>query len=249
MMRADRSLLSERVEMLPATANVLLSVVPAQRDKRANPWLEDGRRAYLVAKRTLDIVAVSAALLLLVPVLLAIALAVRLESPGSVLFRQPRIGWRARTFTMLKFRTMRPDRRARNDPFGGTDRRTSLKSGTDPRITRLGRFLRRTSLDELPQLLNVLRGEMSLVGPRPEQVEMLRFYSEQHFHRHDAIPGLTGWWQVNGRCIRADRTGPEEDLDRKLTDDEEYIQRRSFWFDVRILLRTIPVVLGQRGAS
>jgi lipopolysaccharide/colanic/teichoic acid biosynthesis glycosyltransferase len=199
---------------------------------------------------------VASLLVLLLPVFLVISLLIRLESPGPVLFRQPRIGWRGNTFTMLKFRTMKPDRRKtmkpdrRNAerPFQRTDRRQSFKSVGDPRVTPLGQFLRRSSLDELPQLINVLRGEMSLVGPRPEQVEMLRYYRPEHYRRHAAVPGLTGWWQVNGRCERGNRARPEDDLARKLRDDEEYIKNRSFWFDVRILLLTVPVVLRQRGA-
>jgi lipopolysaccharide/colanic/teichoic acid biosynthesis glycosyltransferase len=226
----------------------LTSEVPVLRGGQESAWQEEGRRAYLLAKRTLDILAASAVLLLLLPVLVLIALAIRLDSPGPVLFRQPRLGWQAHTFTMFKFRTMRPVRRVGDASIAHPDRGTSLKSSANPRITRLGRFLRRSSLDELPQLLNVLRGEMSLVGPRPEQVEMLDFYRPEHYRRHQAVPGLTGWWQVNGRCRRPDGSLPELDLAQKLADDEEYIRRRSFWFDLKILLLTIPVVLGQRGA-
>ena len=247
-MHVDRSIVSERVEAFPSTANILTSEAPIIQVVQESAWLEDGHRTYLLAKRTLDILAASAGLLLLFPILALIAIAVWIDTPGPVLFRQPRVGWRARTFTMFKFRTMRPVLRVGDAPIAHTDRGTSLKSSANPRITRLGRFLRRSSLDELPQLLNVLRGEMSLVGPRPEQVEMLDFYGPEHYRRHQAVPGLTGWWQVNGRCRRLDGTLPEVDLAQKLADDEEYIRRRSFWFDLKILLLTIPVVLGQRGA-
>ena len=247
-MHVDRSTVSEGANGSPASANILMSEAPTLQVVQESAWWEEGRRAYLLAKRTLDILAASAILLLLLPVLVVIALAIRFDSSGPVLFRQPRLGWQARTFTMFKFRTMRPEHRVGDVPGADPDRSTSLKSSANPRITRLGRFLRRTSLDELPQLLNVLRGEMSLVGPRPEQVEMLAFYGPEHYRRHQAVPGLTGWWQVNGRCRRPDGTLPEVDLAQKLADDEEYIRRRSFWFDLKILLRTIPVVLGQRGA-
>lgn len=187
-------------------------------------------------------------LLLLFPVLVVIALAVWLDSPGPVFFRQPRIGRQARTFTMFKFRTMRSEPQFGDLSIPHPVRSVPVKSRANPRITRFGRFLRRTSIDELPQLLNVLRGEMSLVGPRPELVEMLEFYGPEHYRRHQSVPGLTGWWQVNGRCRRRDGARPEDDLAQKLADDEEYNRRRSFWFDMKILLRTIPVVIGQRGA-
>ena len=247
-MHLDRSVVSDGVRSSPATTDILMSEAPTLQVIEESAWREEGRQAYLLAKRTLDILAASAVLLLVLPVLVLIALAIRLDSPGPVLFRQPRVGWKARTFTMFKFRTMRPEHRVGDASIAHPHRGTSLKSSANPRITRLGRFLRRSSLDELPQLLNVLRGEMSLVGPRPEQVEMLAFYSPEHYRRHQAVPGLTGWWQVNGRCRRPDGALPEMDLAQKLADDEEYIRRRSFWFDLGILLRTIPVVLGQRGA-
>jgi lipopolysaccharide/colanic/teichoic acid biosynthesis glycosyltransferase len=141
---------------------------------------------------------------------------------------------------MIKFRTMV----TRN-----ADGPVPIKQERDPRITRAGHFLRKTSLDELPQLWNVVRGDMSLVGPRPELVEMLPYYRPEHYLRHRAIPGLTGWWQVNGRCRRRLGCSPEEDLQLKLADDLEYLQRRSFLFDLHLLVKTIPVVLTGRGAA
>jgi lipopolysaccharide/colanic/teichoic acid biosynthesis glycosyltransferase len=212
-------------------------------DYRAGP-----REVYLGVKRVFDIVFALLALVLLAPLLLLIALAIRLEGPGPVLFRQERVGRQARRFILYKFRTMRPDRRARQASIGFDERRRSLKTAYDPRVTRVGRILRKACLDELPQLLNVLLGDMSLVGPRPEQCEMLKFYQSDDYRRHLALPGLTGWWQINARCSRGLWVDPADDLRQKLADDLYYIDHRSFWFDLRVMLLTIPVVVSRRGA-
>lgn len=204
--------------------------------------------AYLVAKRVFDVLIASVALLVLAPLFVLIALAIRLESAGPVLYRQQRVGQASRRFTMDKFRTMRPDRRKSRGSIHFAERRRALKSAEDPRVTRIGALLRRTSLDELPQLFNVWRGEMSLVGPRPEQPEMLEYYGREHYQRHLAVPGLTGWWQINGRCGRGGSFTPMEDLHQKLTDDRYYLEHQSFWFDLWVLVQTIPVVLSRRGA-
>jgi lipopolysaccharide/colanic/teichoic acid biosynthesis glycosyltransferase len=150
---------------------------------------------------------------------------------------------------MLKFRSMRPERRNRRIVIDFPDRRRALKVESDPRITRVGRILRRTSLDELPQLLNILRGEMSFVGPRPELPELVAQYGGSHYIRHAVVPGLTGWWQIHGRCLRGDGCVPADDLDCKLADDLYYLEHRSLVFDVRVLLLTLPVVLTGRGAT
>jgi lipopolysaccharide/colanic/teichoic acid biosynthesis glycosyltransferase len=247
-MQVGRSAVSEKVATFPPAGKFAISSARMGRLVQDDSYGEERRGAYLLAKRSLDVLVASSLLLLLFPFLVVIALAIWLDSPGPVFFRQPRIGRQARTFTMLKFRTMRPEPPFDDLPIAHTARSVPVKSRVNPRITRLGRFLRQTSVDELPQLLNVLRGEMSLVGPRPELVEMLEFYGPEHYRRHQAVPGLTGWWQINGRCCRRDGARPEEDLAQKLADDEEYNRRRSLWFDMKILLRTIPVVLGQRGA-
>jgi lipopolysaccharide/colanic/teichoic acid biosynthesis glycosyltransferase len=204
---------------------------------------------YLVSKRVFDILLASLLLIAAVPVLLLIALAVKLDSPGAILYRQHRVGYRGKSFCMLKFRSMRPERRNRCTLIDFPDRRRALKVGSDPRITRVGRILRRTSLDELPQLLNILRGEMSFVGPRPELPELVAHYRVPHYIRHAVVPGLTGWWQVHGRCLRSDGCVPAEDLDCKLADDLYYLQHRSLRFDARVLLLTVPVVMSGRGAT
>ncbi len=199
-------------------------------------------RYYHGAKRALDVVVAVLLLLALLPVLLLIGLAVKLDSPGPVLFRQPRIGRYGRPFHMLKFRTMRADRRTRpgQPPPGMPERRRAHKTAHDPRITPLGRFLRRTSLDELPQLWNVLRGEMSLVGPRPELPEIVGQYQPWQHLRHLVTPGITGWWQVSrdGTCLMHEAT--ELDL--------YYVYHQSLKLDFLILARTLGAVVRGRVA-
>jgi lipopolysaccharide/colanic/teichoic acid biosynthesis glycosyltransferase len=204
---------------------------------------------YHTSKRILDLLLATVLLTLLLPVFVLVALAIELESPGPVVYVQPRAGYRGRIFRMLKFRTMRPDRRVRCAPINFPDRRRSLKVSNDPRLTRVGRFLRRASVDELPQLLNILRGEMTFVGPRPELLELVAHYRQQHFMRHAVAPGVTGWWQINGRCARSDGCSPQQDLEAKLADDLYYLEHRSLGFDLKILLLTVPVVLRGRGAT
>jgi lipopolysaccharide/colanic/teichoic acid biosynthesis glycosyltransferase len=188
-------------------------------------------------------------LILLVPVLSIIALLLWCEGTRPILYRQRRIGRGERLFWMLKFRTMRPDSRRQQLPIDFADRRRCLKVGRDPRITPVGGLLRRTSLDELPQLLNVIRGDMSLVGPRPELLEMLPYYEEdRHFSRHDVAPGLTGWWQITSRTTRPTEVDPRDDLETKARDDAYYVANRSLWLDLKILIRTGLVVVLGRGA-
>jgi lipopolysaccharide/colanic/teichoic acid biosynthesis glycosyltransferase len=183
--------------------------------------------------------------ILLSPVLLAIAAVVRLSSPGPILFRQKRLGRDARIFHCLKFRTMRADAEdvLRRDPavwarYVANDYK--LPESEDPRVTRIGRFLRRTSLDELPQLFNVIRGEMSLVGPRPIVGAELDEYGERSDDLLAALPGITGRWQVSGRS----RLHYPERANVELS----YVYEWSPLEDLRILLRTVPVVLSRNGA-
>lgn len=185
-------------------------------------------------KRVFDIVASSAALLALLPLLVIVAVLIKLASPGGVLFCQEREGLRGRTFKALKFRSMRVDA---CDPSGVAQ--TVLG---DPRVTAIGRFIRRTSIDELPQLINVLRGEMSLVGPRPHVPGMRAagmLYRElvpYYDYRLQVLPGLTGWSQANG--LRGSTT--EADVARARVDhDIAYIQNYSFWLDLKIIHKTI----------
>jgi len=203
------------------------------------------RRGALQAalKRGIDVVFSVAALVLLAPTLLAIALAIRLDSPGPVLFKQRRHGYMNEEVLVWKFRSMRAD------ASDATAKRQVTSN--DERVTRVGRFLRRTSLDELPQLWNVIRGEMSLVGPRPHAIGMLTNGAdasklvETYAHRHRMKPGLTGWAAVNGSRGPVDTP---EAVRRRVTLDLEYVERQSVWLDLAIMARTLPCVLGDRAA-
>jgi sugar transferase EpsL len=181
------------------------------------------------AKRLLDASLAATALVLLSPVLALVALVVRIAMGAPVLFRQQRPGRHGVPFTILKFRTMRQD--------GGADG----PSADSARLDTVGRFLRRSSLDELPQLFNVLKGEMSLVGPRPLLMQYLDRYTPEQARRHDVRPGVTGWAQVNGRNAL-----PWED---KLAMDVWYVDHQSPWVDLTILARTFGSVLRGRGVS
>jgi exopolysaccharide biosynthesis polyprenyl glycosylphosphotransferase len=205
-------------------------------------------RAARVVKRASDVFLASAALLLLAPVWLLIALLIKLDSRGPVLYRQERVGMDGRIFLFLKFRTMRPDaddsahrdyqrRLIQGQPgtnLGDTERPV-YKLHADPRVTRVGRLLRRLSLDELPQLLNVLRGDMSVVGPRPPIPYEVEAYALWHRKRLDMKPGLTGLWQVSGRNRLS--------FDEMVRLDLFYIENWSLLLDLRIILKTLPVVL------
>jgi len=195
-----------------------------------------------VLKRTCDIVIAVTCLVIFAPVAGGVALVIWLDSGRPILFRQERVGKYGRTFKMLKFRTMRPDRRQRASdlPPGVSERRRVHKSPTDPRVTRVGRFLRRSCLDELPQFWNVLRGEMSIVGPRPELPEIVATYQPWQHARHQVSPGITGWWQVN----RSEGVLMHE----ATLLDLYYVEHASLWLDMRILARTAAIVLRGVGA-
>lgn len=188
-------------------------------------------------KRTVDILFSASALILCLPLFILIAVAIRLDSPGPVLLRQERIGYRGRPFMMYKFRSMfhSPDGKPQAGP---TYNLVKLKD--DPRITRVGKFLRRTSLDELPQFFNVLIGDMSLVGPRPEIPSMVERYEWWQRKRFEVPQGMTGWWQVNGRA--------DKPMYFHTSDDLYYIRNYSIWLDFRILIRTGVAVIFGRGA-
>jgi sugar transferase EpsL len=179
-----------------------------------------------VCKRGIDFVAAALLLGLLSPAMMWIALAIRRESPGPVIFSQQRAGRSGRPFTFYKFRTMRAD----VDPYG-----RSPSAADDPRLTRVGRWLRERSLDELPQLLNVLRGDMTLVGPRPLYLQQADHWDARQRRRLDVKPGLTGLAQIHERA--------EQTHEDKIELDLEYVQRASLWLDCRILLATVGRVL------
>ncbi len=181
-------------------------------------------------KRLFDLVAASAGLIVLSPVLLAVALAVRLFIGRPVIFRQSRPGLHGRPFVLLKFRTMSDER---------DDEGNLLPD--EKRLTRLGKWLRHSSLDELPELWNVLKGEMSLVGPRPLLMEYLPLYTPEQARRHEVRPGITGWAQVNGRNAL--------DWDERLRLDVWYVDHHGLWLDLRILWMTLFKVLRSEGVT
>lgn len=199
-------------------------------------------RAYLLAKRAVDLALVLLAMPVVAPLFMIIGILIKLEDPsGPILFIQPRTGKGGRRFGMYKFRTMVPNAEELKHKLAHLNELEwpDFKITNDPRITRIGRFLRKTSLDELPQLLNVLRGEMSLVGPRPTS-----FSSETYIlwqtERLDVVPGITGLWQIMGRASMEFRDRVYLDI--------LYIEHRSLWLDIQILIRTVLAVLTQRGA-
>lgn len=198
-------------------------------------------RSQAILKRALDVAVGSVLVLLLAPVLLGIAVAIRVTSGSPVLFRQPRIGYRGEPFTIFKFRTMWQDADARRAELAARNEAGGplFKLRDDPRVTPVGRFLRRWSLDELPQLLNVLRGEMSLVGPRPLPMEDVRD-DPWAYVRAQVRPGITGLWQVNGRH--------ELPVDEFLRYELFYVENWSIALDLSILWRTIPAVVSRRGS-
>jgi len=198
----------------------------------------------LISKRIVDVLVSAVLLILLAPLLVAIAIAIMLDSPGSPFFFQERAGLGGKIFRMIKFRTMRVGADAEKAELAHLNHSGDIrlfKIPGDPRITRLGRFLRRWSLDELPQLFNVLIGEMSLIGPRPFFESDFAEYEDHHFRRLDAKPGITGLWQVSGRSELLDF----EDV---IYLDRQYIEQWSFWLDISILFRTVPAVLRRTGA-
>jgi len=199
-------------------------------------------RGALVVKRAMDVLGALVGLTLGAPVLALIALAVRLDSPGPVVFRQTRMGVDGKTFNMYKFRSMREGAETELERYRELNEADGplFKIRDDPRLTRVGRFLRRTSLDELPQLWNVLRGEMSLVGPRPPIPAEVSRYMEWHKRRLEVRPGMTGLWQVSGRSLLS--------FDEMVLLDIYYIENWSLWLDLKILLRTVPQVLFGSGA-
>jgi lipopolysaccharide/colanic/teichoic acid biosynthesis glycosyltransferase len=218
---------------------------------------------YFVCKRCLDLVVAGVLLILLLPLLVVIAILIKLDSPGPVIFTHERVGvkrqrsgkktfWAVRNFPMYKFRSMVQDADSSvheayiRDFVEGRARASEQTGGKfklthDPRVTRVGRILRKVSFDELPQLFNVLKGEMSLVGPRPVPPYEVACYRSGHHERLAALPGITGFWQVNGRC--------QVPFEEMVGMDIEYVRNASLWLDLKILVLTIPAVLSGRGAE
>lgn len=205
-------------------------------------WELEPKRLYGFSKRLMDFGIALVALIVLLPLFAFTAILIRLDSPGGVFFRQERMGKNARPFQMLKFRSMYerdvdipPELLLRNESTGPL-----FKIKDDPRVTRVGRFIRRTSIDELPQLINVLRGEMSLVGPRPPLPRELAGYETAQLMRLRVTPGITGPWQVGGRSKLT--------FDDMIRLDLQYIEDRSLLLDLKLLVLTLPTVLRGAGA-
>jgi lipopolysaccharide/colanic/teichoic acid biosynthesis glycosyltransferase len=221
-----REMLTGRLDIRHLSENMLTS--------------HDPHHAYLALKRVLDTLAALAALIVLAPLLIVVALLVRLDSPGSALFTQQRIRKGGSKFTIYKFRTMT------NGAAAPQSRADAMTRDHDPRITRLGAFLRKSRIDELPQIINILKGEMSWIGPRPEAAPLAEWYESQlpfYQYRHIVPPGITGWAQVNQGHV----TDPSDVLD-KLHYDFFYIKNFSIWLDMLIVLKTLRTMLTGFGA-
>ncbi|MGC8826136.1 MAG: sugar transferase [Anaerolineae bacterium] len=249
-------MLGQRVQPTLWTRGAMMAVeqsrlvAPAFPTRRAAVSLQ----TYEMAKRLLDVLIAGTALILFAPLMLVIAVAIKLDSPGPAIFVQQRVGRHGRIFNFYKFRSMRVDpdndraHRRFAEAYINGESLEDLMAGDTPiykpnngsSVTRVGKFLRATSLDELPQLFNVLKGDMSLVGPRPSIYYEVDLYKEWHRRRLDVLPGITGYAQINGRSSLR--------FDEIVRLDIEYIEKRSLWLDISILLRTIPVVLSTRSA-
>lgn len=239
-------------------------------DSLSTQWLDGkvldseshDRNFYFAGKRILDVIVAATALTCLLPVLLLIAIVIKLDTRGPILFTQERVGakrrkgngsarWEICTFPCFKFRSMthgadQSVHQALAEAFVEgrltlTEEGAGVKLTHDPRVTRVGKILRKTSLDELPQLWNVIRGDMSLVGPRPVPIYEVAKYQPQHWQRLAVVPGVTGLWQVQGRG--------QVSFETMLAMDVNYIRNQSFWLDVKILLLTIGVLVSGRGAE
>jgi len=234
--------------LYPARAVKIAGVRPALVWHQDQPFFELGapvlKASAVITKRVVDILGAAIGLVVLSPVLALIALAIKLDSPGPVFFTQDRAGLGGRRFRMLKFRTMRVGADAEKHSLSHLNHSGDsrlFKIPEDPRVTRLGALLRRWSLDELPQCWNVVRGDMSLVGPRPFFEADFASYQDHHFRRLDAKPGITGLWQVSGRSSVVDF----EDV---VYLDRQYIEQWSPWLDISIMFRTLPAVVRRTGA-
>jgi lipopolysaccharide/colanic/teichoic acid biosynthesis glycosyltransferase len=224
-------------------------ITTTSRPRIADPWYLEfdpqrrliRGRAYRVLKRTMDIALCLMIVPLVLPLMLLVMVLIYIDSPGPIFFRQLRTGKDGRRFRMYKFRTMVPNAEEQKLVYAHLNELTwpDFKITNDPRVTCIGHILRKTSLDELPQILNVIKGNMSLVGPRPTSFAP-ETYRLWHTSRLEAIPGITGLWQVHGRS--------NIDFDDRLKLDIAYIERQSIWMDIQILVRTVGQVFTGEGA-
>lgn len=214
--------------------------LPRHRAYPRSNWYAAGARGGInssLAKRTLDILSACVALTLLSPLMVLIAAAILIDSPGSILYRTYRVGKNGRLFRFYKFRTMVSNADTMLDEVWSLNERKGVlfKASRDPRLTRSGRILRRFSLDELPQFWNILRGDMSLVGPRPPLLSEYEQFRPEYRRRMEVLPGLTGLWQVMARR--------DPSFETYVRLDCHYVDNWNFWLDLRILLKTIPAIL------
>lgn len=193
------------------------------------------------AKRSLDILGAIVGLAMTALIFVPVAVLLYCDNPGPILYSQVRCGWRGQQFRIWKFRSMVANAEQLKHTVENQANGHIFKNDNDPRITRVGRFLRRTSLDELPQFWNVLMGDMSLVGTRPPTVDEVKQYNNRHWRRLEVKPGMTGEWQANGRSSVSD-------FEQIVTMDLRYMRRWSIGYDVRLILKTIQVVLRRKGA-
>lgn len=215
------------------------SQMPTKIDKKIVP---NGGTVYIFLKRTMDIVCSLIALIILSPIFLLSAIAIKIEDGGKVIFSQNRVGKNENTFKMYKFRSMCSDAeemlhdlQEKNEMDG-----LAFKIAKDPRITKVGGFIRKTSIDELPQLINILSGDMSIVGPRPPLESEVANYNDYQRQRLLVKPGLTCFWQCSGRS--------DMSFDDWMNSDMYYIQNRSLWLDIKLILKTVPAVFKSKGA-
>lgn len=199
-------------------------------------------RIYLFLKRVFDVLLSTLALIILSPLFLLTAIAIRIDSKGPVIYSQQRAGKNGKPFTMYKFRSMCVDADKRLKDLQDLNEMDGpvFKISNDPRVTRVGKLIRKSSIDELPQLINIIKGDMSIVGPRPPLLNEVAQYTPEQMHRLDVKPGLTCYWQISGRS--------NINFDKWVQLDLQYIQERSLWTDFKIILKTFPAVLLGRGA-
>ena len=197
---------------------------------------------YNMSKRTLDIIASTLGLIILSPILLVVAILIKLESKGPAIFSQKRIGLNKKEFKMYKFRSMVQNAEELKEKLAKENEMSGpmFKMKNDPRVTKVGRFIRKTSIDELPQLINVLKGEMSLVGPRPSLPKEVSKFEPWMLRRLSVKPGLTCYWQVSGRN--------NIDFEDWMKLDLQYVNDRSFWLDLKLILKTATVLFGDKNA-
>ena len=242
-MASKESLLSpQEIPVVQAAERAPASTLAADRAGDLVSFPVRDPRHYRIGKRALDLCLSALGILLFLPLMVPLAFLIKLESNGPIFFRQIRVGRNRRHFVCYKFRSMVAEAETLKEEFRYLNEAEGpmFKIRDDPRITALGRFLRRSSLDELPQLFNVFKGDMSIVGPRPQIPCEVELYEPWHYRRLEVTPGITCLWQVSGRSS----IGFEEWM--RL--DMEYVKLRSFIFDVKILLRTLPAIIARRGA-